>query len=188
MARTIYEPAQGRFSDKAHIAAQGQIYRPFFSSMPGANYSQNLHFKSHRVGKNQKDTFLDGSFGIDLTVTTPKPPHLQVGMQWTIQERFRRSEKYKSFNDITVTEFNTCSGLASELSKIQAAFFVYGFFDESTNLFTDAHIIHMQRLKYLIHQKDIPFGRNVNEKGQTFLTILVNDLYQKNCIAWSYYQ
>ena len=188
MAKTIYEPAKGRFSDKAHIAAQGQIYRPFFSSMPGANYSQNLVFESHRVGENQKDTLLDGSFGIDLTVTTPKPPHLNVGMQWTIQERFRRSEKYKSFNDITVTELNTCSGFASELSKIQAAFFVYGLFNESTNLFTNAHIIKMQRLKFLLQQKEIYFGRNSNNKGQTFLTISVDDLYKSDCIIWTYFE
>lgn len=124
--RTNFSSSNAAFSDKAHIAAQTQIYPHVFNTS-----SENITYETVTLSENpddQRSKILDGELAIDRVInvslkTFPFP------LSYTVQERFRKT-KFKKYQDITITEYNHNSGLPSELYKLSGGLFVYGYYDD----------------------------------------------------------
>lgn len=183
--RTEYEPEKAAFSQKAHIAAQEQFYPLLFNVA-----SSNLQYEDVTFKNNEKDLrhkILDGEMGVDriIYVTVPK---LNAPLSFTVQERFREI-KYQNYQDITITEYNYASEQKSELYKLSAAFFVYGYYDKDTNSIKQAIMLFPSELLLAIVKGDI-FIEDIkkNPKEQTFITISFNKLREKGLIRFEYKQ
>lgn len=183
--RTKYEPEKGAFSQKAHIAAQQQFYPLLFNVT-----SSNLQYEDVTFANNEKDLrhkILDGEMGIDriIRVTIPK---LNAPLPFTVQERFREIE-YQNYQDITITEYNYASEQISELYKLLASFFVYGYYDKDKNSIKQAIMLFPSELLLAIVKEDI-FIEDIkkNKKEQTFITISFKTLREKGLIHFEYKQ
>jgi hypothetical protein len=73
---------------------------------------------------------------------------LRAPLGFTIQERFRRP-RYAEFQDLTLTEWNGNSNLPSELYKIRAGMFLYGYYSEE------------DRRYFLLHPYETTYARPV---------------------------
>lgn len=125
--RTDFSSENSAFSDKAHIAAQTQIYPLIFNTS-----SENISYETVTISNeptNQRNLILDGEFAVDrkIYVTVEMYP---IPLTYTVQERFRRP-RFKQFQDITITEYNHSSDQPSELYKLSGGLFVYGYYDET---------------------------------------------------------
>lgn len=176
MARTHYEKHQGTFSDKAHMLARELVYPSFFGNRPE-------RYVIHRVGDGEENTRLDGEQAIDLTVYSKKAERLRHPLGFTFQERFRR-RRYEPYSDVTITEFNEASGKPSELYKIEATYFTYGYFGEIENTFGRVIIFNVQELKRLISKNALRFTTNQNPKKQSFVCIPIAALEHYGLIHW----
>ena len=175
--RTEYTAKNAEFSNLAHLAAQRLIYPFLFRCDPA-----QLSFESTLLETSEKNKILDGEMAVDRIVTvTVSGLHAPLSM--TIQERFRRPE-FSKYQDVTITEWNGASGLPSELYKIKAGYFVYGYYDDRQDLFTDAIAISVPDLQLRIIRGEIKYGRGVNKKQQSFFTFGFNELHRCNLIRY----
>lgn len=103
---------------------------------------------------------------------------------FTFQERFRKMQ-YINNQDITLTEWNTASNTPSELYKISANYFLYGYFDPHYKTFGDAIVINVPSMMLGIVSHRLNFIRNVNRRSnQPFLCITFNDLHEANIVDY----
>ncbi len=119
---TPYSTQNQLFSDNAHIAAQKTSY-PLLFNVP----NESLHFTTTSLSIGEKECILDGEMAIDRIVKV-SVQWFQNPIEFTIQERFRK-EKYREWQDITITEWNHKTNVKSELFKLNAGIFLYGYFD-----------------------------------------------------------
>lgn len=177
MAKTIYQPENAEFSDKAHIAARTKLYPYIFNK-----HHNQLLFENISSDTSPKGRILDGEMGVDrlLKVTVPD---LRNPLVFTVQERFRRPS-YAKFKDITITEWNNASNQPSELYKINAGIFLYGYYDINTNAFIDAIAINTTDLLIMLAKQQIEFSSNSNQKQQNFLTFKFDDLYKADLVLY----
>jgi hypothetical protein len=177
MARTEYTKANGAFSDRAHEAAQDLLYPAIFNTE-----RFNLEFESTMLNDGDHNTLLDGQMGIDrLVKVTVKS--LPAPIEFAIQERFRRPE-FMRYQDLTVTEWNHSSNLPSELYKIKAGLFLYGYYDEIKHLFGDAICVNVEGLKYALVTSNIIYERRRNPKRQSFLCFKFTHLTQAGIVIY----
>lgn len=172
---TYYNEDNGDFSNVAHSSAQEKIYPLIFDNKK-LDFSDDTLLEHGKRGE-----VLDCEMGIDRIVkvhSSFKRPFLM-----TVQERFRRP-KYSRYKDITVTEWNHESDSPSELFKLTANYFLYGYYDEYNNEFADALFINIPDLLTCIINDDINYDRNFNSKNQSFLSIKYKELYQNNLISF----
>lgn len=100
----------------------------------------------------------------------------------TIQERFR-SDKYRHYQDITITEFNRASDMAGELYKMEADLIVYGYFNESITQLSDTIAIWCAPLKIALVTKRLKYRVGFNQRSQQdFITITFDDLYRQDLV------
>ena len=177
MTATKYQPENGEFSNVAHLAAQRLIYPQIFA-VP----AEAIQYEATLLGASERGSVYDGELGIDriVKVTVNK---LHGPLKFVVQERFRRPA-YASYRDITITEWNGASNLPSELYKISAGLFVYGYYDAERNRFIDAIAFHVSALLHRMVTNSIAYRRNKNNKQQDFLSFTFTDLAAANCVAW----
>lgn len=183
MSITIYEADNANFSNKAHMAARTKIYPSFFG-VKGENIS---FFDTLLLDKKSKDLqgLLDGSLAIDRIIKI-KTKNLNYPVEFTFQERFREPQ-YSFYQDITITEFNGASGMPSELYKIKANYFLYGYFDNDRDDFDEAIIINVPNLLKAITGEQIYYSFSRNSKEQTFLTVPFKELFKGRDIIKFHY-
>ncbi len=129
---TPFSEANAKFTAAAHSAAESIIYPQVFG-VPQAR------MKFIDV----TNTGWDLHHGVDWIVQVPcgrKCP-----LEFSVQERFRETQ-FASFGDLTITEWNNASNERSELYKIKAMLFVYGYYDPTTNTFADAICVNVPDL------------------------------------------
>lgn len=174
---TIYEKDKADFSNRAHMAARALIYPRAFG-VP----QECIRFEDTLLADSERSAVYDAEFGIDrvLHIVTPK---LKAPLVFPIQERFRES-KYAPYRDVTITEWNGASDLPSELYKIRAGHFAYGYYNELTQSFTDAIVINVPDLLSKLAAAQIEFGRGRNPKNQSFVTVSFDELIRTKCVMW----
>lgn len=180
MTATVYQKDNANYSDKVHMLARELVYPKLF----GADAANITYEADTLVGQSPLGDVLDGQMGIDRIVRV-SVKGLSGALSFTVQERFRRPS-YAKYRDITVTEWNHASGVPSELYKIQAQIFLYGFANDEQNptWITEAIAINTTSLIMGIVRGGINYGTETNPKQQTFLTIPYAELESNNTVIW----
>jgi hypothetical protein len=184
MAKTEYQTENAEYSNVCHELARKVFYPRLFNVDPAMiRYEENTLL--HESGRGQ---ILDGEMGVDRLVRC-SVRGLLGHTTFTIQERFRRPE-YHKWRDLTVTEWNHASGQPSELSKINAGVFVYGYGNASgTGKLTDFLEVVAVNTTGLIHAVtcgSIKYKRDNNKKQQSFLAFTFKSLGNHGLIMYHY--
>lgn len=182
MSYTPYSTANAEFSNLAHLAAQRLIYPKMFN-VP----FEKLTFEDTTIknGSGARARALDGEMGIDKIVKI-EITNFKMPMLFTIQERFRKI-KFTRYQDLTITEWNNSSNLPSELYKISANFFLYGYFDDTTGTFTDiiATVVPTMLIGLCNGNLSHTQGRNPRS-NQSFISLKFSDLHRSGCVMYRF--
>lgn len=181
MARTGHKDYQHDWSDKAHLLARGMVY-PWFFGVDAEHlaYQDGVQFSDGEQGR-----ILDGEKGIDRIVGAPVDNFAHL-IPHTVQERFR-NESYAHFQDLTMTEINTVSGKPSEVYKIQAQLFLYGYVNTQATKFHQWLIVDIALLnRALLNKTLVPSKKEMNDRGQIFVTYKFKDLWRTNCVLMGF--
>lgn len=175
--RTPYSSKNAKFSNDAHAAAQSLIYPRVFG-LP----LQNLEFEDTLLNLNKRGEALDGQMAIDRIVKVTARAGLKQPLTFTVQERFRKPHFLK-YQDITITEWNHNSNLPSELYKITANIFVYGYFDGVK--FLDYIAANVTSMLSGICNNTLAYTRKPNPKNnQTFIGVKFSALSRAGCLIY----
>jgi hypothetical protein len=173
---TPYSTQNQLFSDCAHLAAQTWIYPALFNVPPS-----QLRFTTTSLSIGEKERILDGEMAIDRIVHV-KVQWFQSELEFTVQERFRKP-KFAQFEDITITEWNRKTQQKSELFKLNAGIFVYGYFDEQYNTFIDWIAVNTVGLLHRLVKKQPTIQKRFNPRSeQDFLTFKFKHLEQAGLV------
>lgn len=177
---TPFSQADANFSGLAHEAAKRLVYPKIF---PGHEYrfEENTLMRESDMGK-----ILDGRMGIDrVAYVRPRSMHLRGWFPFTIQERFRRPS-YRGYSDLTITEWNHASGTPSELYKLFANLFIYGYYDPDSDKFGDCVCVSVTKMLFFLlrAEKGEDFLVRMNKKHQSFIAVEFRLLKERGCILY----
>lgn len=180
--RTQFDEKNKSFTDKCHMIAQEKFYPVVFNTT-----QDKIESVDTSLSKGEKEQILDGQMAVDriLHVTVFD---LMQPLEFTIQERFRRPE-YLKWQDVTITEWNRNSNLPSELYKLNAGMFVYGYANDAykpTDLL-QAYAVNTTKVLHLIATGGIKYNRQINPKNQYFIGIRIDELRKTGCMIAEYY-
>lgn len=182
---TPFDAANKSFTDTAHRAAMRIIYPKLLNCLAEDIEEDLDNFENSERGK-----LLDGEMAIDYVIKVPSPyttPITGKKLSHYVQERFRRPS-FSKFNDVTVTEWNWLTNKPSELYKLRAPMFLYGYYDEIADDFPQAWALSVAHMM-LCMQHGV-WGkqriRNRNKKEQTFLALPIGTLIEKHAVLWRY--
>ena len=92
---------------------------------------------------------------------------------------------WQSRRDITFTEWNTRSNLPSELYKMKAQLFVYGFYDDQEDAISEVVAVNVAGFVVALSRGRLKYDIRTNTRtGQTFMAVLATDLRAAGCVAW----
>ena len=178
--RSQSEIDNASFSNKAHFAARRQIYPKIF------NVSESqLAFEKIVFENSVRDRILDAELGIDCLVRV-KVKLFKYPLIFAVQERFRR-EKYAKYRDITLTEYDLISGLPCEFYNLIAGLFVYGYFNDVQNNFSEVICVSVPSMFFSIISGDLEVQRKVKNndvRPQSFITISFESLEQTGLVLF----
>lgn len=177
MAKTLYEEKNATFSDSAHMEARKQIYPKIFT-----NPNVTIAYENIKLIGDERQRILDGEMAVDRIIKV-KTPTFRFPIKITVQERFRRKE-YSGYKDMTVTELNNESGMPSELYKMNAGIFLYGYYDDKRKEFLDAIAVNTTDLLYKVLNDEIPYTRFRNKKSQDFLAFKFSDMEEAGVVIY----
>jgi len=143
---------------------------------------ERLAFEDTLLAQSERAAILDGEMGVDRIVRVTVH-NLPAPLVFTVQERFRRPE-FAKYQDMTVTEWNHASNLPSELYKINAGLFVYGYFDERRGDFADAIVIGVTDMLLAMATRRLRYERRWNKKMQSFLALRFEDMEQAGIVRF----
>jgi len=173
---TPYSNKNQLFSDLAHTASQSQIYPILFN----VNKDQ-LTFKSTSLSMGDKEKILDGEMAIDRIVKV-RVKWFKDDIEFIIQERFRR-EKFMKYQDVTITEWNHATNIKSELFKLNAGIFVYGYYDNKNDEILDWIAFNTVGLLHRLVIRCPSVIRGFNKRSsQSFLTFKFDHLEKAGLI------
>ncbi len=183
---TRFDPDRKEHSDIAHRAAQKLIY-PYVFGEDNLIRFEDTTLDAQDIDVRNK--ILDGELGIDRIIhvsPTRCSVDLNKPMIVTVQERFRDKSYYtdKNYRDITVTEWNHATNLPSEIHKLAAQLFVYGYFDYDNERFVDSICVNVPSLVLATAKNQIIWKRQGNDKRQTFLTATFDQLHNARVVQW----
>lgn len=158
--KTTFSAQRMEFTKRAHLAAEGQFYAAMFPGLP-------IAFED-TVG-----TVRDLDYAIDcqLAVTVAG---LRAPLRIAVQERWREPDAMR-FGDITVTEWNAASAQPSELHKLGAHMFVYGFYDEQADRVLLGVAVDVLAVLRALALGQLTYRRQ-SRLDQTFLGFGIRDL------------
>ena len=177
MITTPYSVCNQQFSDAAHRLAVKQIYPQVFRCDASAITIESMHVQDGGIS-----AVYDGKLGIDKIISI-SVPELLAPLCFTIQERWLRPSN-ESFQSLTITEWNNNSNLPSELYKIKAGMFVFGYYDETENKMRRCMVVDTCKLLFGITTKTIKYKRYTNAKNQPFLAFKFTDLHVAGVVIW----
>lgn len=174
---TPFDIDRAEFSNRAHQAAQRLLYPQIFG-IP----LTDLEFEEAGtlLDEGERGRVLDGELAIDRVVKVSTLA-FDAPLVFPTQERFREPDYYGNLRgrcrDVTITKWNHKTNLPSELHKITADLFLYGFFDEGRCDFLDAIAFWVPPVKFaLIHGLVRYSTHYVKKKRQMFIAICFDDL------------
>lgn len=168
MSQTPYTQEFAAFTNEAHKVATQQFYPQCF----GVPTDRITWDGATLLDSGTRGQVLDGEMAIDH-IARVKLDGLNAPLQVTIQERFRQPE-FERFDDVTITEWNHRTGKPSELHKIAANLFVYGYYDQTQRVIMKAVALSVPHvLLFLLTQsaEAICASRCGTKKDQTFLRL-----------------
>lgn len=175
---TPYSTRNQSFSDAAHAAAQSLVYPAMLDCE-----RELLSFDSSSVSDGGEKAILDGQMAVDRIVSVTVSG-LRGPIEHMIQERFRRQE-YARFRDITITEWNHASNQKSELYKLKAGVFLYGYFDDERNSFGEVIAVNTSALLMAIGRRSVSYTKAINPRSnQSFLCLKFDSLHEAGLVAW----
>lgn len=159
---TPYSTQNQLFSDTAHISAQSLIYPHLFKAD-----IENLSFETTSLSTSDKNAILDGEMAIDRIVKV-SVNWFNAPIEFTVQERFRRVQ-FSKYKDITITEWNHRTNIKSELYKLNAGIFVYGYYGDG--FFDDWIAVNTVSLLHRLVSKKPSLDMKINPRSnQSFYT------------------
>lgn len=177
---TPYSAANQAFSNRAHLAAQRLIYPMLFGVA-----AQHIAFECTSLHLGERERILDGAMAVDR-IAHVAVPGLRNPLSHTIQERFRQPE-FEKYRDLTVTEWNTITDQPSELYKITAGLFVYGYYNPLVDNFIDAIVINTSALLLRLSAGTIAYETCLSPRSQqTFIALPFNTLEQAGVVELRY--
>jgi hypothetical protein len=174
--KTEFDKANKDFTDLAHEAARSQVYPHLFQS------DGEIEITSIAMSDNSGVKKLDLQYGIDVIVEI-NVPQLNSTVPVYVQERFRRP-KWRDEQDITITRHNNASGKPSELSKIAAQQFIYGYYEPTLGEIQEAICVNVPVLLRKIIDGALLCGEKQNPKKQDFVTIGFDELHKHGATAF----
>lgn len=168
--KTTFSPERMERTKRAHLAAQQQFYAPMFEHRPMA-------FED-TVG-----TVRDMEYAIDCQLAV-EVPDLRAPLRFSVQERWRGPE-FMRYGDITITEWNTASGEPSELHKLGAQLFVYGFYDPETDRIIAGVALDTQVILRRLATGGLPYTRR-SRIDQSFLAFGLTTLETVGAVVFKY--
>jgi len=180
--KTNFSSSNAAFSDKAHLAAQTQLYPLVFNTS-----SENIIYETVTLSDspgNKRNEILDGEMAVDRVINV-SVNSFPFPLSYTVQERFRKT-KFKKYQDITITECNNSSGLPSELYKLSGGLFVYGYYDETANKIDQFVVFSSSALLLSLASGDLKIDkRGMNPRSdQTFVTFKFENLRKKRLLLY----
>jgi len=176
---TPYSQENQNFSNQAHEAAQRLIYPYVFNALSGTDIF--LEFESTSLGMSDRATILDGQMAVDRIVRVFNPG-FNAPLEFTAQERFRRP-KFAGWKDITITEWNHAHNVKSELYKLNAGLFVYGYFDPDSRSFLDWIVVDTTKMLVCLNNGSVAHDLAMNPRSeQTFVTLRFQDLREAGLV------
>lgn len=175
--RTEFDDRNKSFTDAAHQAAKEQVYPHLFN-----DESVEVSFQSVAADGASDANWLDLQQGVDVVVDAYVPA-LGGTVPVYVQERFRRP-KWRSEQDITITKHNHASDVPSELSKIAAQQFIYGYYEPTLDEVQEAVCVNVPVLLRAIADGDLCYDKQQNPKRQDFLTIGFDELREHGALAF----
>lgn len=173
--KTVFEEKNKNFSDKAHLAAQIQVYPRIFGT-------PDIQFEDVTLSNgDERSRIYDAEMAVDriLHVATND---FKKPLSFTVQERFRRTNYRNKYQDITITEWNHASNQPSELHKLTGGMFLYGYYDDAKNKITQYVMFSSAAVVFDILRKRLCYKRASNRKNQTFISIKFDDLRKNGLI------
>lgn len=142
--------------------------------------------------KDKYNEMLDFKMSIDTLVrislnnTKFKTAHKESPLTVTFSERFRDSNEFFPYQDLTITEYSHNSGYVSELYKLNCERFMYGYINDTS--ITQCVIIDSPKLKELFSRNMINYEyKHIgNERNQSFIYFDFNELYKHGLILYEY--
>ena len=183
--RTPFSSENARLSKEAHAAAEKDIY-PFLFNAD----AKNLSFEETIIDNdNPSDRYniLDGEQGIDYIVKV-SVKGFNFPLNFSIQERFRKAiPKYTRYRDLTITEMNKNSGKPSELYKIGAGIFIYGYYDFEEKYFTEVVVVNTAKMLLSLAKEELIYSWGNNPRSnQSFIALTFDNLAKAKTIEWHY--
>lgn len=164
---TIFSQKRWEFTKNAHLAAREQFYAQM--------YQHGVEFED--TTKTAQD--LDYAIDCQLAVTVPD---LRAPIRVSVQERFREPQEMH-WGDITVTEWNLATGQPSELHKLGAQMFVYGFYDKTANHICLAVAIDVGFMQWALSHGELEWTRG-NRVDQSFLGFSFRALHDLGAVLY----
>ena len=173
--KTLFEQKNQDFSNRAHDAAEAQIY-PFLFPEPRQRNGR-MTFERASVGMGGVARLLDGEMATDWIVRVHGFNYL-APFCFAVQERFRDPSYIDKYGEeLTVTTWNNASNQPSELYKLYAGVFVYGYYNAKRNSFESWIAVHSCALLLgLLNDSFHGLREQTNKKGQDFLAIPFDSL------------
>ena len=177
----IYSEKRADFTKKAHQCAVDKLYPKIFI---GSDYSIESVVYERSNPDSRMEAF-DCLLGIDSIIhIRGSKTKLNEPMIITVQERFRGTDAQR-WNDITITAGNNRTGIPGESSKLAAHMFLYGYYDDDNNAFTDAIAVNVFRLVVAFNKNHIDGSLNRgNDLEQPFISFKFNDLNRIKAVEW----
>lgn len=166
MSATGVKAEQVAFTNMAHLAAQRDVYPAIF---PG----RHIEFTD------VTSTVRDLEYAVDRKLLVHCG--MRAPLQLDVQERFRDPAAMR-FGDITITEFNGASGRPSELYKLCAHLFVYGYYDHAADTVPLAAVCESTRILIAIANHRLPFTVRGNDRAQNFICVRYPDLLTSGAV------
>lgn len=158
---TTFSASRMEDSHLAHLAAQEQFYPLLFPKVA-------LAFED------TVKTVKDMEYAVDCIVAISLK-QLRAPLQLSVQERWRTDLEAMSWGDITVTEWNLDTDLPSELHKLGAQLFVYGFYDKPADRIVAAIAVDVPRMVLALSIGKLKPNRR-RRGDQSFVGFGVHDL------------
>lgn len=143
MPRTVFSRERFAFTQRAHAAARQQLYPLMY---PGG-------VAFHDVTKTARDLDYAIDCELDVTVTGLRGP-VRIG----VQERFRTPQNLH-YGDVSITEWNLATDRPSELHKLGAHMFVYGFYDAERDHICLAVAVDVGLLQWALAHDELAYER-----------------------------
>lgn len=173
----VYSNKQTNFSNAVHDKL---MKLNFYEKLFDNNNIKVIDTTVTKPGYNKEAQILDQKYGVDYRIIAKIK--LLGNIPVTIQERFR-DIKYKHYQSLTI-RVETKTGLASELSKINADFFIYGYVDIINGIIKPNQIvvINVALIKQAIIMDKLQYTIHKNYDGSGFIDIRFSDLSKINAI------